>query len=163
MKKILLFLLLALPVYLAASIYFLDKDYFLCPVEYRGDILVRCDSKGNGFFASSRRGRRMHQGLDLFAPVGSPVFASRSGVVTVTTDQKRGMGKYIVIRHQGGLMTLYGHLSDIYVRKYQFVRQGTLIGRVGKTGNANSPAILPHLHFEVRKNGIPQDPFDYIQ
>ena len=163
MKKLLLFLLLALPVYLAASIYFLDKDYFLSPIEYQGDILIRSDSKGDGLFASSRKGRRMHQGLDLFAAVGSPVFASRSGIVTATRDEKRGMGKYIVIRHAAGLITLYGHLSDIYVHKYEFIRQGTLIGRVGKTGNANSAAIQPHLHFEVRKNGIPQDPFEYLR
>lgn len=163
MKKILLFLLLALPVYLAASFYFLDKDYFLCPIEYRGDMLIRSDAKGEGFFASSRNGSRLHRGLDLYASLGSPVFASRSGMVIVVRDEKRGMGKYIVIRHPGGLLTLYGHLSEIYVRKHAFVRQGALIGRVGKTGNANSPAIQPHLHFEVRKNGAYQDPLNYLQ
>jgi len=163
MKKLWLFLLLIIPVYLTASIYFLDKDYFLSPVEYHGDILIRADSKGNGLFASSRKGHRMHQGLDLFASIGSPVFASRSGMVTATRDEKRGMGKYIVIRHGGDLITLYGHLSDIYVHKYEFIRQGALIGQVGKTGNARSSAIQPHLHFEVRKNGIPQDPLDYLQ
>jgi murein DD-endopeptidase MepM/ murein hydrolase activator NlpD len=163
MKKLFLFLLFILPVYLTVSIYFLDKDYFLCPVEYQGDILIRSDSKGNGLFASSRKGNRMHQGLDLFAEVGSPVFASRSGMVVVTRDEKRGMGKYVVIRHPGKLITLYGHLCEIYVHKYELVRQGSLIGRVGKTGNARSDAIQPHLHFEVRKNGIPQDPMDYLQ
>ena len=163
MKKLWLFLLLALPLYLAVSICFLDKDYFLSPIEYQGDILIRSDSKGNGLFASSRKGRRMHRGLDLFAPVGSPVFASRSGMVVVTRDEKRGMGKYVVIRHPGKLTTLYGHLSEIYVHRYEFVRQGALIGRVGKTGNARSSAIQPHLHFEVRKNSLPQDPLDYLQ
>ena len=162
MKKLLLFLLLVIPIYLACSIYFLDKDYFLCPIEYQGDILIRADSKGNGLFASSRRGRRMHRGLDLFAPLGTPVFASRSGIITVARDEKKGMGKYVVIKHPGHLITLYGHLSYIYVRKYEFVRQGALIGRVGKTGNARSSAIQPHLHFEIRKGGIPQDPLDYL-
>jgi len=84
-------------------------------------------------------------------------------MVMVTRDEKRGMGKYVVIKHPGNLITLYGHLSDIYVYRYEFVRQGTLIGRVGKTGNARSSAIQPHLHFEVRKNGLPQDPLDYLQ
>jgi murein DD-endopeptidase MepM/ murein hydrolase activator NlpD len=162
MKKIFLFLLIVLPVYLLASLYFLDKDYFLSPIEYKVVILVRCDSRGNGFFGADRKGKRLHQGIDLFAEIGTPVLASRSGAVIVAKGS-RGMGNYVIVRHPAGLITIYGHLSAIYVSKGQFVRQGEIIGAVGKTGNAQYRDIQPHLHFEVRKNGVPQDPLGYLQ
>ncbi|MGE5197770.1 MAG: M23 family metallopeptidase [Deltaproteobacteria bacterium] len=155
-------LLFAVPVYLIAGIYFLDKECFLCPLEYKGTIIIRADSRGNGFFASPRNGHRTHRGIDLSAPIGTPVLAARSGIVSVVRDEKLGMGKYVVIKHLGNMTTLYGHLSQIDVSEYQFIRQGTIIGRVGKTGNANSPAMQPHLHFEVKEGGVPQDPLDYL-
>ena len=161
MKKIWLFLLIVLPVYLLISLYFLDKNYFLCPIEYKRDILVRCDSRGEGFFGSSRNGNRLHEGIDLFAKIGTPVLAARSGRV-IKAQKSRGMGNYIIMRHGKDLITIYGHLSKIYVRPNQFVRQGEIIGEVGKTGNANFPDIQPHLHFEIRKNGIHQDPLEYL-
>lgn len=162
MKKLLLFLLITLPVYLAINLYFLDKDYFLCPIEYERNIIVRCDQRGDGFFAAQRSGNRLHNGIDLFAEIGRPVLVSRAGRVTAAT-QNNGMGNYIVIKHPGNIITIYGHLSRIYVTKNGFVRQGQIIGSVGKTGNANHSDIQPHLHFEVRKNGIPQDPMEYLQ
>ncbi|MFA4888594.1 MAG: M23 family metallopeptidase [Candidatus Omnitrophota bacterium] len=162
MKKILIFLLLGVIVYLAVSFYFMDREFFLCPIEYKNQIIIRNDSRGDGFFAASRHGRRTHEGIDLLAEVGVPVLAARSGTVTQATAN-RGMGKYVVIRHRAGIKTIYGHLSEICVRKGEFVRQGHMIGRVGKTGNANSRYMQPHLHLEVRYNGIPQDPLNYLQ
>jgi murein DD-endopeptidase MepM/ murein hydrolase activator NlpD len=88
--------------------------------------------------------------------------ASRSGMV-VRAERNKGMGNFIIIRHPGNLTTLYGHLSQIYVRPRQFVRQGEVIGAVGKTGNANYSDIQPHLHLEVRKGSAPQDPLEYLQ
>ena len=164
-KKILLVLLIILPIYIGRTIYLLDKTYFLCPVQYkdRGDFVIRCDSRGDGFFASSRGGGlRQHKGIDLLAPVGTPVFASRSGTVIEATTN-HGMGKYVKIQHAGGLVTLYGHLSEIYVSTGDFLRQSDVLGSVGKTGNANSPGILPHLHFETRENGMHTDPHIYLQ
>jgi len=73
------------------------------------------------------------------------------------------MGNYVVIRHSLNLVSIYGHLSQIFVTKNQFVRQGGIIGSVGKTGNARHPGIQPHLHFEIKKNGIPQDPLEYLK
>jgi murein DD-endopeptidase MepM/ murein hydrolase activator NlpD len=73
------------------------------------------------------------------------------------------MGKFVILKHPGGITTIYGHLSDIYVGEKEFVRQGTAVGAVGKTGNANSREILTHLHFEVRKNNSPQDPLIYLE
>lgn len=162
MKKILLFLMIILPIYLLIGLYFLDKDYFLCPIKYQGDIIIRSDSRGDGFFGADRNGRRLHQGIDLFAEVGTPVLAVRSGRA-IAAKQNRGMGKYVIIRHPGNIITIYGHLSEIYVTKGKFIRQGEVIARVGKTGNANYRDIQPHLHFEVRKNGAPQDPLEYLQ
>jgi murein DD-endopeptidase MepM/ murein hydrolase activator NlpD len=162
MKKTLSFLLIITIGYVALSFYFLDRRYFLCPIDYQGDILIRNDSRGDGLFAASRRGRRIHEGLDLFAEVGTPVRVVRLGRVSRATAN-RGMGKYIVIRHSGNLKTIYGHLSEIFVHEGQFVRQGQVIGSVGKSGNANSRYIQPHLHFEVRKKGIPQDPLEYLR
>ncbi|PIP20260.1 MAG: hypothetical protein COX40_05715 [Candidatus Omnitrophica bacterium CG23_combo_of_CG06-09_8_20_14_all_40_11] len=162
MKKILLFLLLIMPIYLLVSLYFLDKNYFLCPIEYKQDAVIRCDSRGEGFFGSSRNGNRTHEGIDLFAEIGSPVLACRSGII-VAARKNRGMGNFIIIRHPGNIITMYGHLFRIYVNKNAFVRQGEVIGSVGKTGNANYRDIQPHLHFEIRKNGVPQDPLEYIE
>jgi murein DD-endopeptidase MepM/ murein hydrolase activator NlpD len=162
MKKILLFLFIILPIYFLTSLYFLDKDYFLCPIEYKRDIIIRSDSRGDGIFGAERNGRRMHQGLDLFAEVGTSVLASRSGRV-VAAAQNNGIGKFVIIKHPDSIATIYGHLSEIFVKKNQFVRQGEIIGSVGKTGNANFRDIQPHLHFEVKRNGIPLDPLSYLE
>ena len=151
-----------MPAYLSLSLYFLDKNYFLCPIEYKGDAVIRCDSRGEGFFAARRNGNRVHEGIDFFAEIGSPVLACRSGII-IAARKNRGMGNYIIIRHPGHMITVYGHLSMIYVYKNQFVRQGEVIATVGKTGNANSRAIQPHLHFEVRKDGQPRDPLEYLE
>lgn len=161
MKKIIILLLIiAVPLILAA-LYFMDKHYLLCPIEYKDNIIIRQDAGGDGFFAASRNGRRIHEGIDLYAPIRTPVLAARSGRVVAAT-RNRGMGNYIVIRHSDGLKTIYGHLTDIFVKKNSYVRQGQIIGSVGKTGNARSNTILPHLHFELRKDGVPQDPLTYL-
>jgi murein DD-endopeptidase MepM/ murein hydrolase activator NlpD len=161
MNRILLVVLIIVLAFVLVGIASMDKQYFICPIEYKGNIIIRHDNHGDGLFASSRSGRRMHKGLDLFADVGTPVLTAKSGRVVGAT-QNRGMGKYIIILHRGNLITIYGHLSAIFVQKNDSVRQGQVIGRVGKTGNARSSQMLPHLHFEIRKNGIPQDPLEYI-
>jgi murein DD-endopeptidase MepM/ murein hydrolase activator NlpD len=162
MKKIFLLLLITLPLYLSISLYFLDKKYFLCPIEYKWDLVIRCDGRGDGFFGAKRNGQRMHTGIDLLAQINTPVLASRSGKV-ISATQNKGMGKYIIIRHPNNFITIYGHLLAIYVVKNEFVRQGQVIARVGKTGNANFRDVQPHLHFEIRKDGIPQDPLEYLE
>jgi len=161
-KKILLILFIVLPAYLIISLYYLDKSYFLCPIEYQRDIIIRFDNRGNGLFGAGRNGNRLHQGIDLYAGIGTPVLASRWGKVVVARHS-RGMGNYIIIRHPGNITTIYGHLSRIYVNKDAFVRQGQIIAAVGKTGNANYRDIQPHLHFEVKKAGIPQEPLEYLE
>lgn len=124
--------------------------------------LIRSDSRGDGFFGAKRNGHRMHEGIDLFAAIDTPVFASRSGIVTEAGSGK-GYGNYVIIRHMDNITTIYAHLFRIAVRQNQLVRQGQVIGSVGKSGNAGHPAIQPHLHFEVRLAGIAQNPEEYLQ
>jgi murein DD-endopeptidase MepM/ murein hydrolase activator NlpD len=104
--------------------------------------------------------RRLHAGVDLAAPNGTPVYAAESGVVTVAQSWS-GYGNCIIIDHGGGLMTLYAHLKPggILVEKGEQVKRGQKIGLVGMTGTATGY----HLHFEVRKNGEPVDPMPYLK
>lgn len=168
MRKILIALLFIMPVMLSVGLYFLDKERFICPIQYRQDIVIRSDSRGEGSFAARRNGNRSHEGIDLLADMHTPVMAARFGMVRICRlisdkDKRTGSGNYLIIVHPGGMTTTYAHLSEVYVGKNSLVRQGQVIGSVGKTGNANYPDILPHLHFEVRQDGVPQDPAEYIR
>lgn len=89
--------------------------------------------------------RRFHSGIDLGAPMGAPVVAAGSGII-VSAGWLGGYGKTIVIQHNGVQQTLYGHLSEFFVQPGQRIEQGTVIGRVGSTGNSTGP----HLHFETK-------------
>lgn len=91
--------------------------------------------------------RQFHSGTDLGAPLGTPVLAAYAGQVAIA-DWLGGYGLAVVISHnQGTQETLYGHLSEIFVKPGEKVEQGTVIGRVGSTGNSTGP----HLHFELRQ------------
>lgn len=142
--------------------YFFDRKPFLSPVYFSGNnVPIRDDAYGDGVFGAKRRGRRSHLGVDILSLVGTPVYAAKCGVV-INAETNHGLGKYVEILHRGGLITIYGHLSRINVYKSQRVCQGDKIGEVGKTGNARNRLILPHLHLEVRKLDIPQDPMLYL-
>ncbi len=120
-------------------------------------LVVRNDGKGSGEFGAPRSGRRHHRGVDLEAPLGTPVRAIRSGTV-VAVRAHRGFGRYVEVEHAGGLRSLYGHLQEFRVAAGQRVRQGQTIGTVGKTGNARHPVIKPHLHIEIVRGEKPIDP-----
>jgi murein DD-endopeptidase MepM/ murein hydrolase activator NlpD len=96
---------------------------------------------------------KIHEGLDLAAPEGTDVFATRDGVVTDLGEDSI-YGRYIVIQHGENWVSLYGHLSAIHTTLRSRVRTGALIGKVGSTGQSTGP----HLHFELRQNGQAQDP-----
>ncbi len=100
------------------------------------------------------RRRTFHGGVDIAAPQGTSVYASRGGKVVRVSKNARGYGKLIVLEHDFGYHTYYGHLSRIDVRKGAKVRPGQVIGAVGATGRATGP----HLHFEVRKDGKRKNP-----
>lgn len=89
---------------------------------------------------------RFHAGIDLGAPIGTPVLATFSGQV-VSADWMGGYGNAVLLQHGAGLRSLYAHLSESLVRPGQVVMQGTVIGLSGSTGNSTGP----HLHFEVRR------------
>ena len=89
--------------------------------------------------------RRFHSGVDIGAPMGAPVVAAGTGIV-MSSGWLGGYGKAIVIQHNGVQQTLYGHLSEVFVQTGQRIEQGTVIGRVGSTGNSTGP----HLHFETK-------------
>jgi len=168
MKRILTALLFIMPLILFLGFYFLDRHTFLCPIDYAHEIIIRYDSRGDGEFGAKRSGNRTHEGIDLLADIGAPVKAARSGIVVLSRvienkDRKTGSGNYIIIAHPGGTRTTYAHLTEVYAGKNQLIRQGQVIGTVGKTGNANYPDILPHLHFEVREGAVPRDPQGYFK
>ncbi len=97
-----------------------------------------------------------HQGVDLRAAVGASLYAPESGRVS-TAGWLGGYGKIIILKHKNGYETRMGHLDKIYVTPGQYVKKGDLIGKTGKTGRVTGP----HLHFEIRKNGVPQNPMNY--
>ncbi|HMD02752.1 MAG TPA: peptidoglycan DD-metalloendopeptidase family protein [Candidatus Baltobacteraceae bacterium] len=99
------------------------------------------------------RGFRMHTGIDIGAPMGSTVTASAGGRI-IYSGPEGGYGNTIIIDHGGSTSTLYAHLSQIFVANGQDVQRGQAIGAVGCTGNCTGP----HLHFEIRINGVPTDP-----
>ncbi len=98
-----------------------------------------------------------HSGLDMAAPTGTPVTAAAPGYVAWARTG-RSYGNYIMIIHTNGVATLYAHLSSMNVSADQFVERGQVIGGVGSTGLSTGP----HLHFEARVNGIPQNPRNYL-
>ncbi len=101
--------------------------------------------------------REFHTGVDISAPYGTPVVASADGRV-IYAGWIRGYGKTVIIYHGYGLVTLYAHLSDIKVEYSDRVVKGQIIGNVGTTGRA----FGPHLHYEVLKYGIRQNPIAYL-
>ncbi|MCS7194814.1 MAG: peptidoglycan DD-metalloendopeptidase family protein [Meiothermus sp.] len=107
-----------------------------------------------------RRGafQRFHTGIDLAAPVGTPIYAARAGQVGVAGWSRFGYGLHVVLDHGGGQETLYGHMSRIAVRPGQWVERGQIIGYVGSTGWSTGP----HLHFEVRVGGVPRNPLAFL-
>jgi murein DD-endopeptidase MepM/ murein hydrolase activator NlpD len=100
---------------------------------------------------------RMHEGIDIAAPTGTPIRAAAAGTV-IYAGWLGGYGNLTVIDHGGGVATAYGHQSGIAVGSGAFVAQGQVIGYIGSTGHSTGP----HLHFEVRVNGVPQDPLGYL-
>jgi murein DD-endopeptidase MepM/ murein hydrolase activator NlpD len=99
----------------------------------------------------------IHTGLDISVPSGTPVRAAADGMV-IQASPFAGYGRIIMINHGGGCITYYAHLSRYEVLAGQSVRRGDVIGYSGATGRATSP----HLHYEVRMNGVPVNPYPYL-
>jgi murein DD-endopeptidase MepM/ murein hydrolase activator NlpD len=102
-----------------------------------------------------------HRGIDISAPDGSPIYAADNGVVSFVSGDgswDNGFGNMIQIDHMNGFVTLYAHLSSVMVSVCDSVPAGSLIGYSGSTGNSSGA----HLHFEIRLNGVPVNPWDYL-
>lgn len=100
---------------------------------------------------------KMHEGLDVGAPYGTKVVSPADGIVTFS-GEKVGFGKFVQIDHGYGIETIYAHNQSLYVRPGQKIKRGTLLAAVGNTGHSTGP----HLHYEVRVNGIAVDPLYFI-
>ena len=104
-----------------------------------------------------RSGRR-HEGVDFKGPNRTPVFATFDGVVTQAGAGLSGYGYSVTIDHGDGGTTLMAHLSSWSVLRGDVVKQGEVVGTEGMTGNASTP----HVHYEIRINGVPRDPAPYL-
>jgi hypothetical protein len=102
--------------------------------------------------------KKFHAGIDFSAPVGTEVYATGNGIVQQAGRGEGGYGNQVTIGHGYNYSTSYAHLSRIFVKPGQKVMRGQIIGYVGNTGKSTSP----HLHYEVRKNGIPMNPIYFF-
>ena len=155
----LVFFVLQIPLFVLEQKHFFGVEpFYRAPIpSVGGHLLLRSDSYGKGAYGASRSHGRKHQGVDLAAPVGERVLASKSGRV-VSAFEEKGYGRWVEILHPDGLRTRYAHLSLMAVQKGEWVRIGQTIGSCGKTGNAVNPHIKPHLHFEIRAGRTSLDP-----
>lgn len=134
-----------------------ERAYFL-------DSALRLPLEQDSYWISSEFGKRKnpfsgklknHNGIDLAASEGTPVYAIKDGAVYSCIENDPEFGNYIILSHDQGKMTsVYAHLASMRVEKYQYVKKGDIIGYVGQTGLATGP----HLHFEIRQGGKAQDP-----
>jgi murein DD-endopeptidase MepM/ murein hydrolase activator NlpD len=104
--------------------------------------------------AFGQRGSEFHEGVDLKAATGTPVYAAQAGRVLYAGSKIRGYGRLIVLKHEHGISTVYAHNSKLLVKKGDHVAQGQKIAITGKSGKVSGP----HLHFEVRKGVAAVDP-----
>lgn len=102
--------------------------------------------------------RRPHLGIDLAAPKGTPILAAQAGTVIYAGREFKGYGKMVLIESGDGWATLYAHFDKILISEGQRVRQGEVIGSMGRTGRATGV----HLHFEIRRNRGPIDPLPLL-
>ncbi|MHC2995569.1 MAG: LysM peptidoglycan-binding domain-containing protein [Candidatus Atribacteria bacterium] len=102
--------------------------------------------------------KEFHSGIDIGGPTGTNIVAAESGRVSYT-GYMRGYGNVIILSHNGGYSTVYAHNSVNLVKKGQYVRKGSVIAKLGRTGNATGA----HLHFEIRSGGKPLNPLSYLK
>lgn len=123
--------------------------------DWRGKVTSEFGYRKNPFGGSGGEG---HTGLDMGAAKGTPIRAVQSGTVLFVRYKTTGYGYHLAIDHGGGLVTLYGHCSEILVTEGQTVSAGDTVAKVGSTGRSTGN----HLHLEVIQNGVPQNPRSYL-
>lgn len=143
-----------------------EKPYIPRVVEHYTGPVPEDASRGTGVFGWPVTGRITcgfncypgHHAVDIGNAAGTPIYAADSGYVAKVGWSDVGYGKMILIDHGNGFQTLYAHLHVILVEQGASVAKGTLIGRMGATGNATGP----HLHFEIRESGKQRNPLIYL-
>jgi murein DD-endopeptidase MepM/ murein hydrolase activator NlpD len=100
---------------------------------------------------------KFHAGMDFTAPSGTEIYVTGNGVVAAVQSSQRGLGNHIIINHSYGYTSIYAHLDRFNVRIGQKVQRGDVIGFVGNTGSS----VAPHLHYEIKLNGVNVDPVNY--
>ncbi|MCJ7448538.1 MAG: M23 family metallopeptidase [Bacteroidales bacterium] len=100
---------------------------------------------------------KFHAGMDFTAPSGTEIYVTGDGVVAAVQSSQRGLGNHIIINHSYGYTSIYAHLDRFNVRVGQKVQRGDVIGFVGNTGSS----VAPHLHYEIKLNGVNVDPVNY--
>ena len=119
---------------------------------------LRWPVKGTVTSSFGKRGSRQHDGIDIGAPKGTPIYAAADGNVVFSDWGPTGYGLMVIIKHKNHLTTVYAHNSKNWVRKNTRVKQGQKIASVGTTGRSTGP----HLHFEVRNDTHPKNPLKYL-
>lgn len=128
------------------------SDSFVFPVN--GDITSPFGKRTDPITAESSE----HFGIDINAPLNTEVKASKNGTV-IKAETNNYYGNFVIIAHNDGLSTLYGHLNEILVKPGEEIKDSGIIGLSGDSGRTTGP----HLHFEVRLNNTPVDPLSYLK
>lgn len=105
-----------------------------------------------------KTGGQANDGYNISAPIGSSVYAAKDGTVAYAGNELRSYGNMVLVRHTGGMFTVYAHLDQIGVAKDQTITKGQVVGTVGQSGGVAEP----QLHFEVRRGSTPLDPSKYL-
>jgi murein DD-endopeptidase MepM/ murein hydrolase activator NlpD len=120
---------------------------------------MRWPVRGRVISAYGKGSGRSNDGIDIAVPEGTPVKAAENGVVIYAGDGLKDFGNTVLVRHDDGLVTVYGHASNLEVKRGDKVKRGQEIARSGMTGTTDAPK----LHFEVRKDSAPVDPSTYLE
>ncbi|MFU0503766.1 peptidoglycan DD-metalloendopeptidase family protein [Pseudaminobacter sp. NGMCC 1.201702] len=120
---------------------------------------MRWPVRGRIISAYGKGGGKSNDGIDIQVPEGTPVKAAENGVVIYAGDGLKEFGNTVLVRHENGLVTVYGHASELKVSRGEKVKRGQEIARSGMSGSTDSPK----LHFEVRKNSSPVNPTTYLE
>jgi murein DD-endopeptidase MepM/ murein hydrolase activator NlpD len=123
----------------------------------RLDFIWPVEGKINDVFTEVEN--KKHQGIDISSPQGTPIKASNAGKVIYSNNGIKGYGNLIILRHSEEYVTVYAHNQVNLVEEGAWVEKGQIIGKVGQTGRASGP----HLHFEIRKNNKPLNPFLFLK
>ncbi len=123
---------------------------------YAGPLRFHWPVKGRLTSRFGLRGNRPHEGIDLGAPHGTPIYAAEAGRV-IHSGRFGAYGQVVILKHAGAYRSVYAHARRLFVAKGEFVEKGQKIAEVGATGRATGP----HLHFEIRRGEVAHDPLAY--